>query len=164
MNLYLIRHGESEEGMQPDDERSLTSKGRDDSKKVATWVSKISEPPSIIFSSPLKRALETAQTFAKTWQLPVVRVDWLRASVEPSKVISEISKIAGQNFALVGHLPNMGLLLGTLVWGLPPKEVVIPKCGVAFLTLASIKPGTARLRWMIAPEVVTEQISKKFAS
>jgi len=163
MNLYLIRHGESENGIKADDQRALTAQGRSDAEKMAKWVSKVSEPPLMIFSSPLKRAVETAEPFAKVWKLPVVQADWLRAAVEPSMVLKELCKIEGQSVALVGHLPNLGLLLGTLVWGLPPKEVVIPKLAVAFLSLSEWKAGAAKLRWMITPELVTEQISKKFA-
>jgi phosphohistidine phosphatase SixA len=74
--------------------------------------------------------------------------------VAPSLVLQELRKYSEEGIALVGHLPNLGLLLGSLVWGLPPKEVVIPKGGVGFLNLFSWDPGTAKLKWVLTPDVL----------
>lgn len=153
MNLYLIRHGDSETD-KPDEERALTAKGRENVAKVAQWVTQVSEPPSMIFSSPLKRAIETAEAFAKAWNLKIEKAQWLRSDVEPSKVIDELSRLPLKSYALTGHLPNLGLLLGALVWGPATKEIVIPKAGVALLSLEKFEPGSAKLKWMVCADLL----------
>jgi phosphohistidine phosphatase len=153
MNLYLIRHGDAEAD-KSDAERGLTKSGAEAVQRTAALVTTKVGSPAIVLSSPLKRALETADFFARGWGVKIEQVDWLQAGVEPSVVIGELKKRAEQNIALVGHLPNLGLLMGTLVFGLPPKEVVLPKSGVACLSLASLEPGAAKLRWLMAPEMI----------
>lgn len=153
MNLYLIRHGESEDG-KPDEDRSLTKHGVEDVRKMSHWIAKISERPSILITSPIKRAVETAELFSKSWRLPAVKAEWLRPATEPSRVLSEIAKIDGNGLALIGHLPNLGLVLGAFMWGIPAKEIVIPKCGVACVTAASVEPGAGRLKWLVSPDMI----------
>ncbi len=67
MNIILIRHGQSEgnkskiwQGYRPS---SLTKKGRKQAKKVAEYVQ--NEKIDYIYSSDLKRALETAEIIAE---------------------------------------------------------------------------------------------------
>jgi len=153
MNLYLIRHGDAQAD-KPDEICSLTPEGLRSVGKTAAWITKSAERPEIILSSPLKRALETADFFAKGWGVRIEQVEWLHAGVEPSVVIEELKKRGEQNIALVGHLPNLGLLMGVLLWGLPPKEIVLPKASVSYLTFIEIKPGAARLRWLITPDLI----------
>ncbi len=153
MNLYLIRHGESETD-KPDSERDLTLIGRDNVVKMSRWITEVCKPPVAIFSSPLKRAYETAKYFAGPWNLEIRQVEWLLSDVEPSKVIGELLKLSQKSVALVGHLPNLGLLLGTLIWGMPPKEIVIPKAGVALLDLERVEPGSAKLKWMVSVDLL----------
>jgi phosphohistidine phosphatase SixA len=153
MNLYLIRHGDSETD-KPDEERALTTLGRENVSKVAQWVTQISEAPSMIFSSPLKRALETAEPFAKAWNKKIEMAQWLRSEIQPSEILKELSGLPSQSFALVGHLPSLGLLFGTLVWGLPSKEVIVPKGGVVLLNLEKFEPGSAKLKWMVCADLL----------
>lgn len=64
MFLILMRHGEAEPKKPgvPDDERSLTQDGRTQVAKVAKI---LGLKPKYIVSSPLKRALETAEIIAE---------------------------------------------------------------------------------------------------
>lgn len=154
MNLYLIRHGESESGDKPDEERALTPAGLEQATAMARRVTGFPDPPTVLFSSPLLRARQTAEPFGQGWNLSIQTAEWLRPMVEPSDVIETLQQRSEEAIALVGHLPNLGLLLGTLVWGLPPKEIVIPKGSVAFLKLSSWEPESAKLRWMLTPDTL----------
>jgi len=153
MNLYLIRHGDAETD-KPDEERSLTPSGVEAVKKTAQWVTKATESPAILLSSPLKRAQETAGYFAKGWNVGIETVEWLHADVDPSVVIEALKKRREQSIALVGHLPNLGLLMGVLLCGLPPKEIMLPKGSIAYLTMKTPEPASARLKWLITPEII----------
>ena len=152
MHLYLIRHGACEGAEKPDPERALTSEGITDIKKVAAHVTAVSPQPTCIFASPLKRAIQTAELFQVGWDLPIEKQDWLLPAVSPSEVLEALKSYSETDCALIGHLPNLGLLLGTLVWGAPSKEVIIPKGGAAHLIVKSLDPGAAKLRWLITPD------------
>ena len=80
--------------------------------------------------------------------------DWLLPSASPSQLLQQIAASKADSLALVGHLPNLGLVLGSLVWGLPAKEVVITRGGVACLTTDAWEIGAARLRWLMTPESI----------
>jgi probable phosphoglycerate mutase len=83
MLQYLVRHGESlsnaEERVQGQADIDLSSVGRRQAEAVASW-SRTLEADSIgeIWSSPLKRARDTAQCIADAIGLPVFVEDGLR--------------------------------------------------------------------------------------
>lgn len=154
MHLYLIRHGACEGMEVPDTDRQLTPEGLADIEKIAQRIIAVSEPPKHLLSSPFKRAVQTATCFQTGWNVSIECHDWLLPSTAPSQVIAQLQAYAGDDCALVGHLPNLGLLLGSLVWGTPAKEVVIPRGGAAHLVLETVEPGTAKLRWLLTPEAV----------
>jgi phosphohistidine phosphatase len=155
MLLYLIRHGDSESSAKTDEERALTPEGRESVVQMARHIAQLGAAPAVLLSSPLIRARETAEAFCRAWSMEMRTVDWLLPPLHPSQVLEELRKLRETEIALVGHLPNLGLILGTLIWGLPPKEVVIPKAGVAYLKLTSWDPGTAKLQWLLTPATTT---------
>lgn len=154
MHLYLIRHGDCEGMEKPDEERALTEAGLQAIERIATYVTALNEPPADIFSSPYRRAIQTAEFFQRGWDRPIEEKEWLLPNVSPANVLDQLAEYAEADCALVGHLPNLGLVLGSLVWGLPPKEIVIPRGGVAHLTLETLEPATAKLRWLLTPESI----------
>lgn len=153
MELYLIRHGEAEGPEIPDMERALTPAGRDSIRKMAAHVTTHGSIPTHIFVSPLKRAQQTAAIFADKWQVTPETVDWLQPSTPPSTVLSKLAAVE-TTVALVGHLPNLGLVLSGLVWGLPAREISIPKAGIAFLEANSWEAGKAKMHWLLSPETL----------
>src|SRR6267154_885612 len=62
MQIYLLRHGIAEDGKpgRPDSERALTDEGRAKLRRVLKRARTADVTPSLIFSSPYRRALETA--------------------------------------------------------------------------------------------------------
>lgn len=156
MHLYLIRHGESEEGDMSDEERALTPAGHQAVKTIARHITELPDEPTAIFSSPLRRALETARAFSEGWELIPQSVDWLRPSAEPSRVLAELSETRHETVALVGHLPNLGLVMSTLLCGLPPREMSLPKGGVAHLEVNAWEPGAAKICWLLTPDLLRQ--------
>ena len=154
MNLYLIRHGVAEDEARTDGERRLTKEGLKEVIKMARHVSGLTKKPERLFSSPLVRAKQTAEPFAEQWKLKVELVDWLTPEVGPSEVLKNLHKFSEQSFALVGHMPNLGLVLSACIWGLPPRGVALPKGGVALLKTKLWEPGEAKLKWLLSPDLV----------
>lgn len=68
MKLYLIRHGETiwnEKGLwQGITDVPLNEKGREQAKKLANSLERV----DAIYSSPLKRSLETAEEIARRFE------------------------------------------------------------------------------------------------
>jgi phosphohistidine phosphatase len=65
MEIYLLRHGDAEESLRiPDEERSLTPEGRRKVGDVLLRARAAGSAPSLILSSPLRRAVETAELAA----------------------------------------------------------------------------------------------------
>ena len=91
MQIALIRHGECEASAASDEERCLTPTGHADVAKVAELLRrKKLVAPQVIFSSPLKRALQTAELFNAPWGLEIQKADWLQPLVEPSTVLEKL--------------------------------------------------------------------------
>src|SRR5579875_3464887 len=63
MQLYLLRHGIAEENSASGDDadRKLTSEGRKKLRQVMEAAAEAGVAPSLIVTSPLKRAIETAE-------------------------------------------------------------------------------------------------------
>ena len=156
MRLWLIRHGECELTAPSDEARLLTESGAALVQKMATRIEmEGGEGPTRILSSPFRRALQTAEFFAKAWKTEVEAVDWLLPLVEPSQVLARLSERPETSLALTGHLPNLGLLLSVLLWGLPPREASIARGAVLQLEAESLSPGAAKLKWVLNPGVVS---------
>jgi len=65
MEIYILRHGEAEESLRiPDEERSLTPEGRRRLGDVLLRARAAGAGASLILSSPLRRAVETAELAA----------------------------------------------------------------------------------------------------
>lgn len=78
--LVLLRHGEAEGNRElrylGSTDAPLTSHGREQAAQLAGAAARLR--PSVIYSSPLRRARETAQTLADTLGLPVLKTPVLR--------------------------------------------------------------------------------------
>ena len=62
MQIYLLRHGIAEDAKpgRPDSERALTDEGRAKLRRVLKRARTADVTPSLILSSPYRRAMETA--------------------------------------------------------------------------------------------------------
>ncbi|HVC96830.1 MAG TPA: histidine phosphatase family protein [Pirellulales bacterium] len=81
MLIYLIRHGESSYNVEhrlqgQSDEPVLSPRGRRHAQSVATAMAAL--PIEAVFSSPLRRALETARPVAEALKLPLITDDRLK--------------------------------------------------------------------------------------
>jgi len=157
MELWILRHGEA--GQEPADELgpTLSDWGVAQIRRVAEALQDLPRQPKALYSSPLRRAMQTADIFNEAWGLQREVVDWLKPGVEPSQILQRLSQTHDEVLAVVGHLPSLGWLFSLLVWGLPPKEVVLPKGSVSCLQLKSWEPAEAKLQWVYHPELGMKQ-------
>src|SRR5579884_1489911 len=131
MNVYLVRHAVAVDHGDPaypnDDDRPLTEKGRKQFKKAARGFLEIAPPPALLLTSPLPRAMQTADILqAESGELTRVLVcDALRPGGAFDQVLRDCTAHAGgldaeqleRGVALVGHAPAIGLLGAWLLNG-----------------------------------------------
>ena len=120
MKLYLVRHAEAIErsGTTPDANRYLTPKGRSAFRKIVRRVRKAGITPAVILTSPLLRAVQTAEILAERLKHdgPVVVANALSHGFDLRALRSLLAKAGNPaEAALVGHEPDLGDLAATLL-------------------------------------------------
>lgn len=154
MNLFIIRHGEADSQSETPQDPPLASSGVEKVTLVAKEVTGKVQAPEALFSSPLKRALQTSEIIAQSWSLEIQTADWLLPGVEPSHILNELKSLQVKNLALVGHLPTLGWLFSVLLWGVPPKEIVVPKASISLIETSEWEPSAGKIRWMTSPALL----------
>jgi phosphohistidine phosphatase len=150
MDLFLIRHAAASDGVLygADGERPLTADGRRSAQAVGASLAKHGVKLDHIVSSPLVRAVETAELIAVSLGYDGELEIWpeLLPEGSPSHVIAKLGPRSGRT-ALVGHLPSIGNLLGTLLGR--PQGVSMSK--MAVVRLGWTDGRNAKLVWVMTP-------------
>lgn len=112
MELYLMRHGISEARRpgHPDSRRKLTARGKSRLRAILACAQAAKVKPGLVLSSPLKRAVETAELAASTLECakPVVHTEALLPGASPQRVWDEIRSHADAKSVLIsGHEPSL---------------------------------------------------------
>lgn len=158
MELYLLRHGIAE-GRSPtgrDEDRRLTEEGREKLRQVLERAQAAGVAPSLILSSPLKRALETAEIAARElgYEGRIARVEALVPDSSPMNVWAEVRAHAGErSILLAGHEP---LFSHTTAWMLGSTREMIhfrkaALVRIDFESLGAEPRGV--LQWMLPPKL-----------
>ncbi|HWB99521.1 MAG TPA: histidine phosphatase family protein [Bryobacteraceae bacterium] len=118
MEIYLLRHGIAEEHVsgQPDEERALTAEGRAKLKRVLKRARAAGVRPALILTSPLVRAVETADVAQTVLGGRIGKTGALRPDSTPQAVWQEIRRHKAEPaILLVGHEPLLGEVFGYLL-------------------------------------------------
>ena len=147
MFLYIMRHGKAEEKKpgQSDEERRLTDEGRQDVELVARLMP---YKPSIVYTSPLRRAIETGEIVAQVWNVELRVVEELHPQLLSLDSLKRISLT--DNAVLVGHAPSIEKLLSSLIGG---GSIKLKAGAVAGVELEHVEEGRAVLLLIITPEI-----------
>jgi phosphohistidine phosphatase len=156
MNLYLMRHANA--GLRRDNpvldaKRGLVKEGKDQCMLMARVLSAFKVQVDVIVSSPLKRALQTAQFVgtemgyeAKVEISPALGLDATYADFQQL-----LAKYADREGVLmVGHNPNCFQFLGRLITGNGGASIRMRKGSVARIDLVRHPP---LLQWLIDPRM-----------
>lgn len=140
--LYLIRHAiaADREEYSNDEERPLTEKGRVKTQQVAQRLNKIGVKFDLILTSPLVRAVSTAEILKEVGLskkieefaplAPAGEIEtWVNWWLESSYNNNDSS------LALVGHQPDLGNWSELLVWGTTKEKLIVKKAGVIGLII-----------------------------
>ena len=143
-------------GLVRDDwERPLAARGRAVAWRVAGKLDELEVKVERAFSSPLMRAVQTAELVARGvgFEGPIESCPFL---AKPGQwkdglggLLRELSDSTGP-VALVGHNPDLSDIV-TSSLGLHPGSFGMEAGAACFLEIASTEPVRAKLRWHIDP-------------
>ena len=102
MKLFFMRHGESEANREDilasRRDFPLTDRGKKDAEEIAGEFRDALGPPTLIISSPLLRARQTAEPFC--------RLFGLEAALEPAVTEQELGAFSGMTYAEIEKAPG----------------------------------------------------------
>jgi phosphohistidine phosphatase len=156
MNLYLMRHanaGLSRGNSTADAKRALIKEGKEQCMLMARVLSALKVQIDVIVSSPLKRALQTAQFVgteigyeAKVEVSPALGLDADFTAFQ--QMLARYSDHEG--VLVVGHNPNLYQFLGRLITGNGGAAIRMRKGSIARVDMDRHPP---LLRWLIDPRM-----------
>ncbi|HUG09518.1 MAG TPA: phosphohistidine phosphatase SixA [Opitutaceae bacterium] len=165
MNLYILRHAIAAHPGDPgmpaglsDFDRPLTAEGRRKLRLSIAGIEALGVRPDLVVTSPLVRAVQTAEVFAKAVGIPraeLVVSAHLAPGGSSKELIHEINRHAqhAPDILLVGHEPDLSELIGLLCAGTPSASFELKKGGLAKLEAADLRHDRcATLAWLLTPK------------
>jgi phosphohistidine phosphatase len=120
MIVVLVRHAHAIEAVPglADADRWLSGKGRKAARKVAAWLARPKRRPQAIWTSPLVRAVQTAEILASAFELSegVSVCGELAPGRDPGDLLRAIAAHKEPTpLTLVGHEPTLSLIATSLL-------------------------------------------------
>ncbi|HVK87365.1 MAG TPA: phosphohistidine phosphatase SixA [Kofleriaceae bacterium] len=113
MRIYLVRHGDAvpEEEAGSDRDRWLSARGREHARVLGRLLREQRLEPDVILSSPLPRAMQTAELLAQSLDYlgDVTSLRCLEPSAQPRVAATEIMA-RGTSVLVVSHEPAISSL------------------------------------------------------
>jgi phosphohistidine phosphatase len=168
MYLYLIRHGIAADSdplapdlIASDELRPLTKIGRKKVEQVADKLTRLDLKFDLIMTSPLVRALQTADILMNRQISPQLEVnhDLKPAARIESWLTAWQARSDGDplsTIALIGHEPNLSEWAELLMFDRVYHQLILKKGGIIGLKFPDqrIEIGTAQLYCLISPKIL----------
>ncbi|MGA3045066.1 MAG: phosphohistidine phosphatase SixA [Terracidiphilus sp.] len=156
MNLYLMRHasaGIPRDNPVLDAKRSLIKEGKDQCMLMARMLNALKVQVDVVVSSPLKRAMQTAQ-FVGTEMGYEAKVE-IGKALAPEAAYADFQKLIAkyadrEGVLMVGHNPNIFQFVGRIVTGNGGAAIRMRKGSVARIDMDRHPPI---LQWLIDPRM-----------
>lgn len=152
--IYLVRHGiagDPDEWKGPDDSRPLNAEGRQRFRETARAFTKLGDRVELLCTSPLVRAVQTAEILAGALELDEVSVlEELRPEVPVQQLLDRVARLPARRVALVGHDPQLSGAVAAL-GRVEPARVEFPKGAIVRFDADDAAARKADVRWWLAP-------------
>ena len=150
MLLYLLRHADADTPAPSDGARPLSAKGIDQAGKVARFCEAHDMQLSVILTSPLRRAHETAKPVAAALRAELIVAQWLSSGMHPQAAVDELHSYRHHSSVMiVGHEPDFSQLAAFLL-GLPTNTAIhVRKASLILLELDVFRAGAASLQFSL---------------
>jgi phosphohistidine phosphatase len=155
MKLYVMRHGSAEDQAESgaDGDRALTPSGRKRVWDVARALVELGEDPMLLVTSPLVRAVQTAEIVALGTKIGdrggsvEVRRD-MSPGAHATHLAHRLAAEGRKRVMVVGHEPDLSALVAALVGGF---DQPFDKAMVVGVHLTADSPQ-GRLRFVLDPK------------
>jgi phosphohistidine phosphatase len=161
MRLFLVRHGDAASvggDVKHDADRPLTPLGAEAAAGTGRLIGRATEKVGIILTSPLVRAVQTAQSISGALPgQPVIReTNNLAPGFRPSAFLTELAALGeASSVVAIGHQPDIGLLLSYLIADAAPLGCAIPPATVMAVELKLMgRDVDASLEWLVSPQLL----------
>lgn len=159
--LYIMRHGiavvRSASTIVEDAKRPLTSEGKEKMCEIACGLVRAGMELDWIVSSPLVRAVETAEIVgeAQRSKAPMDVCEALRPGGPPEALITFLAKHPNRRRVIVvGHEPDLGELAARLIGAGRNTQMPFKKGGCCLITFREFPPKSpGQLVWWLPPRV-----------
>lgn len=155
MQLYFVRHGRAEdrEAWAPRDDRlrPLTDDGLARMRQSAATMQALKVKPDVIFTSPLTRALQTAEILAGTLGAPLVEENRLAHFGVGGLADLIAAQEGARRLMFVGHEPDFSTVVELITGG---GHVVVKKGSLIRVDLFALRPPRGHLVWSIPPALL----------
>ena len=159
MRLLLIRHAiavPSGTSSVEDDERPLTSRGRKRFRSAARGLARIMDRPDVLLTSPLPRAVETAEIAAHAFGKLEPKPDKALARGAGDIIALLRRQPADATVAIVGHEPTLSQVLARLLGSGRPERLAFKKGGAALVEVPGEGRSAGRLVWFLRPRILRD--------
>ena len=163
MRALIVRHAiaaERDPETYPDDDlRPLTERGVRRMRQQARGLAGALDRPGALYTSPLRRAIETARIVALAWGKPPLAIEETRM-LGPGPAPAEVGRwLTGLKLdatvVVVGHEPGCSELLSHLLVGSGSLHSDFKKGAAALVELSSTAPHSRGvLLWMASPRLL----------
>ena len=161
MKLLVIRHGIAEDRDvwaqtgAPDEQRPLTEAGQRRMNRNARGLQRVLKEIEVLATSPLTRAVQTAEIVAKRYgNVAAVVTDELIPERPPAALLEWLKRLDDVDAAaIVGHEPHLSNFVCWLLTGRNGQFVELKKGGACLLELEQERAaGKAKLLWFLTPK------------
>lgn len=158
MRLLVIRHAIAVPSGTPgiaDDERPLTPAGTRKFRRAARGLARITARPDLLLTSPLPRALATAEIAAWAWGRVKPTAEPALAGGGVDRILALLGEQRGDaTVALVGHEPTLSTLLARLLRCSRGENLALKKGGAALVDLPGAPADGGRLVFHLRPKIL----------
>lgn len=144
MEVYLLRHAEAGEAPR-DEDRELTEHGREQARVVASGAAWLNLDIAAILSSPLPRAMQTAEPLAHALGLRVISTAALATGHGPAEALNVLDGY-DDSALLVGHEPQLSGIVQSVTGG----RVHMRKAMLARIEGVELDPPRGELAWLLS--------------
>jgi phosphohistidine phosphatase len=153
MRILVIRHAVAVPRGTPgidDDARPLTRQGIERFRQAARGLARLVARPNVLLTSPRLRARATADLAARAWRRLTPTLEPALAADDAVSALGALAKWPAEaTVALVGHEPQLSLLLAALLGGGEPDRLVMSKGGAALVEVPGPPMDGGHLVWLL---------------
>ncbi len=155
MLLYFLRHGDAVQSPSlSDSDRPLSSFGKRQAAAVGAFLCASNVHIDRIFSSPLLRAVETAEIIGKALGVDgLERTEYLVPGTRKAQLFDLLNSHGLESILLAGHEPHLSQTVSLLLTKKETLPLEFKKCSLACLVASKpLRIGHALLQWLLTYE------------